>query len=146
MLDFTGFARKFGPVLSFVRVAASPDAINQTRIGRRRDADHLAEAALGDAVFANVVMLGFSWQRGLVPAGLAALDRAIELNGVAVEANRRAFLLGRIAAAMPERLDAATHAELCHVLAMPADIRGYGPVKQEAARRIRAEMEALLPA
>jgi indolepyruvate ferredoxin oxidoreductase len=172
VLDFTGFAQKFGPVLSFVRLAQAPEAINQVRIDRgaadaligcdivvssspkasacyrpgmkavlnlarmptgdivrRRDADlavdsrlaairdavgseglealdanHLSEAAMGDAVFANVVMLGFSWQRGLVPVGLAALDRAIELNGVAVEANRRALLLGRIAAAMPERL------------------------------------------
>jgi indolepyruvate ferredoxin oxidoreductase len=59
---------------------------------------------MGDTVFANIVMLGFSWQRGLVPVGFAALDRAIELNGVAIEANRHAFLIGRIAAAMPERL------------------------------------------
>ncbi|MCO5155311.1 MAG: indolepyruvate ferredoxin oxidoreductase family protein [Aquamicrobium sp.] len=172
VLDFTGFAQKFGPVLSFVRLAENPDAINQVRIDRgaadaligcdivvssspkasscyrpgmkaalnlakmptgdivrRRDADlaverrlaaireavggdglaaldanRLAETLMGDAVFANIIMLGFSWQRGLVPVGFAALDRAIELNGVAVEANRRAFLIGRIAAAMPERL------------------------------------------
>src|SRR5690606_30440298 len=32
VLDFTGFAQKFGPVLSYVRIAANPEAINQVRI------------------------------------------------------------------------------------------------------------------
>ena len=63
------------------------------------DAQALAEDFLGDTVTANIVALGFAWQRGLVPLGLAALERAIELNGVAVEANRLAFALGRLAAA-----------------------------------------------
>ena len=174
VLDFTGFAQKFGPVLSFVRIASKPAAINQVRIDRgaadaligcdivvssspkasasyrpdmqaavnlakmptgdivrRRDADlavdrrvtaitnvigaerlsaidanQLAETLMGDAVFANVMMLGFAWQNGLVPIGAAALAQAIELNGVATEANHRAFLIGRVAAAHPERLAA----------------------------------------
>jgi len=62
------------------------------------DAQALAEDFLGDTVSANIVALGYAWQRGLVPLGLAALERAIELNGVAVEANRLAFALGRLAA------------------------------------------------
>ena len=32
VLDFTGFAQKFGPVLSFVRLAAGPEQLNQLRI------------------------------------------------------------------------------------------------------------------
>ena len=32
VLDFTGFAQKFGPVLSFIRLANSPDDIHQVRI------------------------------------------------------------------------------------------------------------------
>ena len=55
------------------------------------DANALAETLLGDTVFANMMMLGFAWQQGLVPVSLAALPRAIELNGVAVERNRQAF-------------------------------------------------------
>ena len=51
--------------------------------------------------FANIVALGYAWQRGLVPVGLAAMLRAIELNGVAVDANKAAFSLGRLAAADP---------------------------------------------
>ncbi|GHD56964.1 MFS transporter [Thalassobaculum fulvum] len=169
VLDFTGFAQKFGPVLSYLRIAEAPERINQVRIDqgaadaligcdvvvssspkasgtyrpgtravvnsaemptgdvvRLRDADlavgarlaairrvvgadnldsldanRLAETLFGDAVFANVIMLGFAWQRGLVPVSRAALDRAIELNGVAVEANRQAFAAGRLAATDP---------------------------------------------
>jgi indolepyruvate ferredoxin oxidoreductase len=63
------------------------------------DANRAAEALLGDSVFANVMMLGAAWQRGLVPVSFEALMRAIELNGVAIEQNRQAFAGGRLAAA-----------------------------------------------
>jgi indolepyruvate ferredoxin oxidoreductase len=43
-------------------------------------------------------MLGYAWQKGLVPLSADAIDKAIELNGVAVEPNRAAFLWGRRAA------------------------------------------------
>jgi indolepyruvate ferredoxin oxidoreductase len=62
------------------------------------DASALAVALLGDAIGGNLLLLGFAWQKGLVPVSEAAIDRAIELNGVAVEMNRRAFLWGRRAA------------------------------------------------
>jgi indolepyruvate ferredoxin oxidoreductase len=170
VLDFMGFAQKGGSVLSFVRLADRPEALNQVRIdaqqadamlacdlvvgasaealgtvrhGRTRilanthevpvaesvrnpdaqlhvpalleklrfaagqervetfDAQALAQDFLGDTVTANVLALGWAWQRGLVPVSLAALQRAIELNGVAVPANQTAFSLGRLAAADP---------------------------------------------
>ncbi|WP_137895778.1 indolepyruvate ferredoxin oxidoreductase family protein [Ramlibacter sp. 2FC] len=63
------------------------------------DAQTLAEDFLGDTISANILALGYAWQRGLVPVGLAALRRAIALNGVAVPANLLAFSLGRLAAA-----------------------------------------------
>ncbi|MEO1308948.1 MAG: DUF6537 domain-containing protein, partial [Pseudomonadota bacterium] len=163
VLDFTGFAQKFGTVLSYIRLGRSPDDIHQVRIeeasadavigcdavvtsgpkasvyyapktklvvneaemptgdlvlnpdadlkiGERRrlleqtlgtsnvfafDANALAESQLGDSVFANVMMLGYAWQKGLVPVGLDALLQAIDLNGVAIEANKRALSIGR---------------------------------------------------
>jgi indolepyruvate ferredoxin oxidoreductase len=166
VLDFMGFAQKGGAVLSYVRLAHSPDALNQVRIdageaeaviacdlvvatdaralsvmrqgttvvantevlptadfirdrnidfeaakrlkmlrdvageGRidRISAARLAERLLGDSVFSNMLLLGFAWQRGLVPVGEAALMRAIELNGVAIEKNKTAFRIGRAAA------------------------------------------------
>lgn len=178
VLDFTGFAQKFGPVLSFIRLAASPAAIHQVRIDagaadaliggdivvssspkasatyrqgmgavlnlaeaptgdivrhrdaslnvdlraekiagtigavpRAIDAGRLSERLLGDTVYANILLLGFAWQDGLVPVSLDALRRAIELNGVAVETNLKAFDWGRLAHARPETLpEAATDA------------------------------------
>ncbi|WP_293574389.1 indolepyruvate ferredoxin oxidoreductase family protein [Phaeobacter sp.] len=172
VLDFTGFAQKFGTVLGYVRLAQDPDALNQVRIDQasadaviacdvvvssapkasahyrrdtrvvlnhaemptgdlvlRRDADlnvtgraqeianvvgagnlsgfnanDVAETLLGDAVLANVVMLGFAWQSGLVPVSAGAMDQAIVLNGVAVDQNRLAFAIGRVCAGAPERL------------------------------------------
>ena len=62
------------------------------------DATVLATALLGDSIATNLFMLGFAFQRGLIPVGEAALMRAIELNAVAVEANKQAFLWGRRAA------------------------------------------------
>ncbi|MEP9350717.1 indolepyruvate ferredoxin oxidoreductase family protein [Xanthobacter sp. KR7-225] len=169
VLDFMGFAQKFGPVLSYVRVAARPADLNQVRIDEgsadaligcdlvvssspkasatyrpgmkavvntaqmptgdmvrhpdadlaaparlaaiaevigadalsAADANAVSESILGDGVYANVVMLGLAWQKGLVPVSHAALARAIELNGVAVADNRAAFALGRLLAADP---------------------------------------------
>ncbi len=70
------------------------------------DAHALAARAAGDTVGANIVLLGYAWQRGLVPVSGAAIERAIELNGVAIEANRAAFRIGRLAAHDPQALDA----------------------------------------
>ncbi len=170
VLDFTGFAQKFGAVLSYLRIAPRPEDINQVRIDqgsadaligcdlvvssspkasgtyrqgtravvnsaemptgdvvRRRDADLAAPARLaaiarvvgednfstfnanafaeelfGDAVFANMMLLGFAWQKGLAPVSLDALQRAIALNGVEIERNVEAFAAGRLAAAQPD--------------------------------------------
>jgi indolepyruvate ferredoxin oxidoreductase len=62
----------------------------------------LAERRLGDAIYANMIMLGFAWQKGLIPVSARALYRAIRLNGVDDEANLQAFEIGRIAAADPK--------------------------------------------
>jgi len=211
VLDFTGFAQKFGPVLSFIRLAATPSAINQVRIDngaadaligcdivvssspkasatyrrgmravvnlaemptgdvvrmrdadlatRRRlreiekvagagnvsafDANATAERLFGDAVFANVIMLGFAWQQGLVPVSLAALDRAMGLNGVSVEKNRQAFAAGRLIFADPNLLDkdeAAAPESIEEVIARRAEfLVGY---QNEAwSRRYRDTVE-----
>ncbi|WP_170440494.1 indolepyruvate ferredoxin oxidoreductase family protein [Ruegeria arenilitoris] len=192
VLDFTGFAQKFGTVLSYIRLGDTPNALNQVRIDQgaadavigcdvvvssapkasahyrkgtrvvlnraemptgdivlRRDsqlqvkareqaiqnvvgaenlfgfdANAVAETLLGDAVFANVIMLGFAWQHGLVPVSQVALGQAILLNGVAVEKNRLAFAIGRNMAVRPD------------VLALPSDDVGSAEtLDQMIARR-----------
>jgi indolepyruvate ferredoxin oxidoreductase len=65
------------------------------------DATGLATRLLGDAVAANTLMLGFAFQKGLVPLSAQAIEKAIELNGVAVEVNQQAFRWGRRAALDP---------------------------------------------
>ncbi|TFW19060.1 indolepyruvate ferredoxin oxidoreductase family protein [Massilia arenosa] len=173
-LDFMGFAQKGGAVMSHVRVASSPAALNQVRIDLQQadsvlacdmvvgsmpdalavmrqehtvvvanereiptasftqnpdasnnmpalfeqlrrvvgashvfalDAQSTATRLLGDPITANILMLGYAWQKGLVPVTLTGLMRAIELNGVAIEMNKKAFLLGRLAAADDKALD-----------------------------------------
>ena len=181
-LDFMGFAQKFGPVLSYLRIAEQPSDINQVRIDPARadgligcdivvssspkasityqrdhtralintaemltgdfiqerdaslrasdrvaaisaaigeqnlhtiDANRLAERLMGDTIYSNVIMVGCAWQQGLIPVSLAALLRAIELNGIKIEENKQAFTWGRIAAhnaaAIERILDGSSH-------------------------------------
>ncbi|WGW04307.1 indolepyruvate ferredoxin oxidoreductase family protein [Tropicibacter oceani] len=180
VLDFMGFAQKFGPVISYIRMARDEGAVNQVRVepasadaligcdivvssspkasqtyhaGTRAvvntavmptgdivqncdadlnagarlnaiaagvgaltslDANALSEALLGDTVFANVMMLGAAWQAGLVPLSHAALMRAIDLNGVKPDDNKRAFGWGRMAT-----LDRAAVEEVAGLTAAP---------------------------
>jgi indolepyruvate ferredoxin oxidoreductase len=66
------------------------------------DASALARVLMGDSIYSNMMVLGAAWQRGLVPLTRAALVKAITLNGAAVDANLRAFDLGRWAAVQPK--------------------------------------------
>ncbi len=59
------------------------------------DASDLALRLLGDSIASNLFLLGYAWQRGLVPVSADAIDRAIKLNGTAVPMSRAAFLWGR---------------------------------------------------
>jgi indolepyruvate ferredoxin oxidoreductase len=62
------------------------------------DATRLATALMGDSIATNLFMLGFAYQKGALPVSEAALLGAIELNGVAIESNKKSFLWGRRAA------------------------------------------------
>jgi indolepyruvate ferredoxin oxidoreductase len=77
-------------------------ALLQSAVGVERletvQANDLMERIMGNTVYANVFLLGYAWQRGMVPVSLAALLRAIELNGVNIEENQRALSWGRLAA------------------------------------------------
>ena len=62
---------------------------------------NLAQHRFGDAIYANMIMLGFAWQKGLIPVSSRALYRAIRLNGVDYDSNLQAFEAGRVAAHDP---------------------------------------------
>lgn len=62
------------------------------------DASALAVEKLGDAIYANPLLLGFCWQKGWIPLSHESLTQALRLNAVQVERNLLAFEWGRAAA------------------------------------------------
>ncbi len=82
------------------------------------DADAAATRLMGDTLYVNPMLLGYAWQRGWIPLSLAALMRAVELNNVAIEANKTAFAWGRQAAVRPEAVRA---------LAEPGQVIAFTP-------------------
>jgi indolepyruvate ferredoxin oxidoreductase len=62
------------------------------------DATAIASSLLGDSIGANLFLLGYAAQKGLLPVGISAIERAIALNDVAVSFNKQAFRWGRRAA------------------------------------------------
>jgi len=86
------------------------------------DATRLASSLLGDSIGANVLMLGFAFQRGQLPVSGAALYRALELYGRNVDENKLAFDWGRYAAQSSddiERLVVAKDGEVTEPLTLP---------------------------
>ncbi|MGI8895181.1 MAG: indolepyruvate ferredoxin oxidoreductase family protein, partial [Casimicrobiaceae bacterium] len=71
------------------------------------DATKLATGLMGDSIATNLFMVGYAFQRGLIPIGEPAILRAIELNGTAIESNKQSFNWGRLAAVDPARVVAA---------------------------------------
>jgi indolepyruvate ferredoxin oxidoreductase len=79
-------------MMKSIRDAAGDEAVSFV------DGTGLATAILGDSIATNLFMLGYAWQKGLVPLSFEAIERAIELNGVAVDTSKRTFAWGRLAA------------------------------------------------
>lgn len=96
------------PVAGFVldkNIDFKDGAVRETLKKRTRpDATHfinateIATALMGDSIATNLFVLGYAYQKGLIPLGAAAIERAIELNGGGVEANLKTFRSGRLAA------------------------------------------------
>jgi indolepyruvate ferredoxin oxidoreductase len=115
-------------------------------------AQHLAETQFGDAIFANMIMVGFAWQRGVIPLSSRAVYRAIKLNGVDYESNLAAFELGRRVAHDPASIG-PKEAEVATPESMPladliakraADLTAY---QNEAyAKRYLAKVEKVAAA
>lgn len=102
--DFTRNADFSLPIERLKRAIISASGRERTHLV---DATAAANAFLGNAIAANMFMLGFAWQFGGVPLSRTSLLRAIELNGEAVAMNKQAFELGRRAAHDPGALTSA---------------------------------------
>ena len=71
------------------------------------DATKLATGLMGDSIATNLFMVGYAFQRGLLPVSEASILKAIELNGAAIESNTQSFKWGRLAAVDGARVAAA---------------------------------------
>jgi indolepyruvate ferredoxin oxidoreductase len=94
------------------------------------DATKLATGLMGDSIATNLFMVGFAWQRGRLPLSEAALMKAIELNGAAIESNKRSFQWGRLAAIDPARVTQAAIPQ-----AVPESQRLSGSLAEMVTRR-----------
>ncbi len=113
----------------------------------------LVSEALGDLIYLNVYLLGVAHQRGLVPLSAEAINRALELNGTAVERNKEAFAAGRAAAlAEPSAPPVAPEAETLDSLVARrmAELTAYQSARYarcyaDFVARVRAAEAAALP-
>jgi indolepyruvate ferredoxin oxidoreductase len=100
--DFTrnaDFSLPVGRIEHAIRQAAGEHA-------RFIDASAIATGLVGNAIAANMFMLGYAYQLGLVPLSSEAIERAIALNGEAVAMNLQAFFWGRRIVAEPAEVEA----------------------------------------
>ncbi len=100
------------PAFQFDRDLAADPAFLLARlkrlVGREAlttvDASAVALGVLGDTIGTNMFLVGVAAQSGALPVRVASIERAIELNGVSVPFNLRAFRLGRLFAVDPARV------------------------------------------
>ncbi|MPZ56528.1 MAG: indolepyruvate ferredoxin oxidoreductase family protein [Rhizobiales bacterium] len=101
--DFTRNADFSLPTERLKRAITSAASRENTRF---IDATRLATALIGNAIGTNMFMLGYAYQSGAVPVSAAAIEQALELNGVSVAMNVAAFRWGRRAAIDADAVEA----------------------------------------
>jgi indolepyruvate ferredoxin oxidoreductase len=95
----------------FPELAAQLDtveAVTRKPLNLYLDAQRLSELLFDDHMPSNMLALGAAWQRGALPLSREALERAIQLNGAAVEKNLAAFAWGRACVAAPDAVEELT--------------------------------------
>ncbi|MDC9596962.1 indolepyruvate ferredoxin oxidoreductase family protein [Xenorhabdus anantnagensis] len=81
------------------------DTLSQhTQTLRSIDAEMMAAQLVGDRDQTNIILIGYAWQLGKIPITLSSIDNVIQELGPSADNARRAFYIGRIAAAQPDIL------------------------------------------
>ena len=112
------------------------------------NATRLAETALGDTVYANMILLGAAYQQGLLPLTQEALLEAIALNGAKVPQNQQAFALGRWAMVDPDLDRKFTRAEAPvqdPEASRLAGLRAYGSGRLARYEEMRGKLQGMAP-
>ncbi|GAB2947215.1 hypothetical protein GCM10023080_002300 [Streptomyces pseudoechinosporeus] len=122
----------------------------EERLGRGRvhwvDAEQVVRDLFGSASVLNLFMVGAAFQLAALPVSAASLERAIALNGVAVQANIDAFLAGRLwvcdrAVLAPRLSDETPLADSANaVAAIPIPELDHDPRVRELAEARSAEL------
>lgn len=85
----------------------SDQTLNAVRAQTRRDDFHtvnakkISNALASNSIGSNIFMLGYAYQKGLIPLKAESIEKAIRLNGVSVEANMNMLSYGRLCAHDP---------------------------------------------
>ncbi len=93
---------------AFPQWAALQEVLDASTVAAKNvyfDAGNLSDNLFRTHMPANVIVLGAAYQQGVIPISSDAIERAIELNGVAVDTNTQAFRIGRKIALDPAWLD-----------------------------------------
>ncbi|MBO68086.1 MAG: indolepyruvate ferredoxin oxidoreductase [Acidiferrobacteraceae bacterium] len=105
------FTRKPDIEFPSEELVALIEAIVGSSMLHRINATKVANSVFGNSIVANLVMLGYAFQKGGIPLSSQALEQAIAINGKAVEENIAAFRLGRSATAYPNQLESQLFGE-----------------------------------
>ncbi|MBI2760457.1 MAG: 2-oxoacid:acceptor oxidoreductase family protein, partial [Chloroflexi bacterium] len=115
-------------------VTSAIDAVTRADCNVYFDAQALSAALFGDHMPANLLLLGAAYQVGALPLSDAAIERAIRLNGAAVETSLAAFRWGRAVVADPTYVEQVVR---------PATASDAGaPKASDGARRLIASVGA----
>ncbi|WP_199255988.1 indolepyruvate ferredoxin oxidoreductase family protein [Mycolicibacterium mengxianglii] len=98
------------------------------------DALAAAQTLFANTAAANFLVIGAAYQSGALPIPAAAIEEAITINGVAVQANQAAFRWGRVAVADPtafREVTVAASPERRSDTAAPVHLLANSPVTGE---------------
>ncbi|MDD9976846.1 MAG: indolepyruvate ferredoxin oxidoreductase family protein, partial [Boseongicola sp.] len=95
------------------------------------DATTLSAKVMGDAIYSNMILLGASWQLGQLPLTADAIREAIRLNGAKVDANLKAFEIGRWAAVHAKDVEAMVSGDLAE---LPKTLNDRIAIREEHLR------------